>query len=127
MSGHRKIIPTGAILAVALALSGCQSTVSTIVSDINAVSGALSSSQTTQAAANLKAGAQAIVCDVSGVASLAQTIEKQGLGGKVLAKDTTDVYTVSSAVCSTLGGASVGAATVPATATPVVAAPAAAK
>jgi hypothetical protein len=120
MSGHSRIIVAAAFGSVCLA--GCSSTVTSLVGGINAVAGALSSSTTTQAAVNLQAGAKAIVCDVSGVASLAQTIEKQGVGSKVMAKDTSDLYAASAAVCAALGGSAVpGTVTVPASATPVVA------
>ncbi|HEY1453763.1 MAG TPA: hypothetical protein VGF57_09910 [Roseiarcus sp.] len=123
MSGHYRIIVAATFGSVCLA--GCSSTTG-LVSGINAVAGALSSPTATQAAANLQAGAKAIVCDVSGVASLAQSIEKQGVGSKVMAKDTSDVYAASSAVCAALGGSAVpGTVTVPASATPVVAAAAA--
>lgn len=104
-------------VALAIALAGCSS-VTTAVNDINAFTGALSSPSANQAAANLKAGAEALVCQVADVSALAGEIEKQGLGSKVLVKDTTDLYTASSAVCAALGGSALpGTVTVPASAT----------
>ena len=118
----RKPIPIVS-LALAAALAGCSSTGSSVVNAVNSVTGALSSPSANQAAANLKAGALAIVCHVADVSAIAGQIEQQGLGSKVLAKDTTDVYAASSAVCAALGGSAVpGVVTVPVSATPVAAA-----
>ena len=122
MSGLRKSFFTSAFLAVALAHYGCQPTVSTIVSDINAVSGALSSSQTTQAAATSRRAAGDRLRLFG--RRLARPDDREATPWRQAAGEGHDESTVPSAVCLTLGGASVGAATVPATATPVVAAPA---
>jgi PBP1b-binding outer membrane lipoprotein LpoB len=93
-----------------LALSGC----SQVVSDINSVTGALSSPQATQAAANLKAGATALICDVGSVADLTAAIEAQVKAGKAAIRDSENVYVIAGSVCSTLGGTVVGPVIVPA-------------
>ena len=98
----RKLIIIGPV-ALAIAMAGCSS-ITTAVNDINALAGALSSPSATQAALNLKAGAEALVCQVADVSALAGQIEKQGLGSTVLVKDTTDLYVLSAPVCTALGG-----------------------
>ena len=94
----------------ALALSGCNS----VVSNINAVSGALTSPQTTQAVANLKAGSQAIVCAINGAAVVYDNVVTTIKAGKATIQDANNILTVSSAICTGLGGVPTGVATVPA-------------
>ena len=96
--------------ACALALAGCN----TVVADINAVSGALTSPQTTQAVANLKAGSQAIVCAINGAAVVYDQVVTTIKAGKATIRDANNILTVSSAVCTGLGGVPTGVAVVPA-------------
>jgi hypothetical protein len=100
-------------------LAGCNG-VTNAVNGIDAITGALSSPAANQAAANLKTGTTAVVCDVGNVAALASKIEAAIRAGSALVKDTADVYTVSSSVCAALGGASQGTATVPPSASTVI-------
>lgn len=101
-------------LAIALSLSGCAGAITTATNDINALTGALSSPQATQAAANLKAGMTALLCDVGDVAALASAIETQVKAGKAAIKDTQTLYVISGDTCLTLGGQVIGPTTVPA-------------
>ncbi|MGD1035903.1 MAG: hypothetical protein ABR878_01665 [Roseiarcus sp.] len=98
--------------ALALGLAGCASAVNTAVSDINSLTGALSSPAATQAAANLKAGAKALACDVSGASALADQIAAAVKAGTAVIRDASSVYVVSSDVCAALGGAPIGPAIV---------------
>lgn len=106
-----KLALIGAALC-ALALSGCAQ----LTADINNTRDWLSSPATTQAAANLKAGAQAIVCDVSSLAALDQKINAAIDAGQAIDRDVNTIYTVSSILCTSLGGTPVGTAIVPPTA-----------
>ena len=92
------------IIAIAFALAGCNSA----VSNINAVTGALTSPQAQQAVANLKAGSQAIVCAVNGVAAAYDQIAVAVGEGKAAIKDANNIYTVSSVLCKSLGGTVTG-------------------
>jgi len=104
--------------AFALALSACS--VTTAVNDINSLTGALSSPAANQAAANLKAGAQAVACTVADVDIVAQEIELNVTVPKAYAvaikRDTTSIYVVSTAACAFFGGTAIGTQTVPASA-----------
>ena len=102
----RKLIPL-ALLAIPLA--GCSS----VVSQINSVTSALSSPQATQAAANLKSGATALICFVGDTAALASAIEQQVSAGKAAIRDSENVYVVTGSVCATLGGQIVAPVIVP--------------
>jgi hypothetical protein len=99
--------------AFALALCSCAQ----VVSDINAVTGALSSPAANQAAANLKAGAAAVACTVASVDQVIQEVENDvGVPSKyaaVIKRDTKTVYVVSAAACAYFGGTSAGPVTVP--------------
>ena len=92
------------IITVAFALSGCNSA----VSNINAVTGALTSPQAQQAVANLKAGSQATICVVSGLAAAYDQIAVAVDEGKAAIKDANNIYTVSSVLCKSLGGTVTG-------------------
>ena len=98
--------------ACALALSGC----SKVVADINAVSGALTSPQTTQAIANLKAGSQAIVCGINSADVVYDNVVTTIKAGKATIQDANTILTVTSDVCTGLGGVPNGTAVVPASA-----------
>jgi len=116
----KKLALAGA-LALAVALGGC----ATIIDDINKTTAALSSPAANQAAANLKAGAAAVMCAVANVASVIKQIETDATipskYAAVIVRDTKTVYAVSSDACAFFGGTSQGAVTVPAGAgTPVV-------
>jgi hypothetical protein len=76
-----KILALAAALAASVFLAGCAQLgqdfaagAASVATGVNAVAGALSSPAATQAAANLKAGSQAIVCDFSAVANAADQI-----------------------------------------------------
>jgi uncharacterized protein YceK len=110
MYAFKKLGVTLGLLA-GLALSGCSS----VVSGINSVTGALSSPAANQAAANLTAGAIALVCNIQSIASLATVVETGIANGSIatinpnsgLAQTydiTNTVLTVSSAVCTSLKG-----------------------
>ena len=92
------------IITVAFALSGCNSA----VSNINAVTGALTSPQAQQAVANIKAGSQAFVCVVNGLAAAYDQIAVAVDEGKAAIKDANNIYTVSSVLCKSLGGTVTG-------------------
>ena len=100
--------------ACALALSGCNT--AGVVSDINAVSGALTSPQSQQALANLKAGSTAIICGVASVAQLGSKLSIPGHNGQVLIADAQTLYTDTAATCAFLGGTPGALGTVPTTA-----------
>jgi hypothetical protein len=94
---------------ITLALSGCSATQITtdataISGGINAIATAASSPGATQAAANLKAGAVALLCGVNDVAAIASQVEAQISAGNALIKDTQDIYVASSTICGALGG-----------------------
>ena len=106
------------VLAIALAMpvSGCAQ----VTSGINSLTSALASPNATQAAANLRAGAVALVCNISSIAKLAAVVETgiaQGDVAKIDPKSslaqvydvTNTVIVTSEAVCAALQG-SVGAA-----------------
>jgi Ca2+/Na+ antiporter len=103
-----KIFAPIALLVGALALSGCNA-----VDNINSVTGALSSPQATQAAANLKAGAQAIVCAVNGASAAYNQIAIAIKEGKAAINDANNILTVTTVLCKSLGGVPSGVATVP--------------
>ena len=102
--------------AFALALCSCAQ----VVSDINSLTGALSSPAANQAAANLKAGAAAVACTVASVDQVVQEVENDvGVPSKyaaVIKRDTKTVYVVSEAACAYFGGTYAGTVTVPSTA-----------
>lgn len=102
--------------ALAVSLSGCAQ----VTSGINSLTSALASPNATQAAENLRAGAMALVCNISSIAKLAAVIETGIAQGNVATIDpksalaqvydvTNTVIVTSAAVCGALQG-SVGAA-----------------
>ena len=91
-------------VAIAFALAGCNSA----VSNINAVTGALTSPQAQQAVANLKAGSQDFICVVNGLAAAYDQIAVAVDEGKAAIKDANNIYTVSSVLCKSLGGTVTG-------------------
>jgi hypothetical protein len=109
------------VLASALALSGCAgftNAANSVAAGINTVSAAASSPAATQAVSNLKAGAQAILCDVGNVSAVATQVLTAVKAGKALIADTQTVYAASSIVCASLGGSVIASGvTVPTTAT----------
>ncbi len=62
--------------------------------------------------AALKAGSQAIVCDIAAGAALAGTIEASINAGQSVQGTDGKIYTVSVQVCQAMGGASGGTAVV---------------
>ena len=115
-----KAITIAAALAASVALAGC----SQVVSDINAVTGALSSKQATQAAQNVQAFTTGFICGVGSLSGLASNIEsalasQMKVGNAMVTMDTGIVYVVSTSVCLAVGGkvASSAAVSVPSTAT----------
>ncbi len=107
------------VSALAFSLAGCNG-VTTLTNDINAVTGALSSPAANQAAANLRAGAQAIACSVANVAALVKQIESgvqiPSKYAVAIVRDTNTVYVVSTDACAFFGGQSLGPEVVPANA-----------
>lgn len=101
--------PLAAVAVLAIGLSGC-----VISDDINSITASLSTPAATQAAANLKAGATALLCTISNVSAVAQGLNAQVKAGTVMVRDTNTVYIVSSTLCASLGGTVTGSATVPA-------------
>ncbi len=102
-------------LALAASLAGCAQ----VTSGINSLTAALGSPNATQAAANLRAGAIAFVCNISSIAKLAAVVETGIAQGNVATIDpksglaqvydiTNTVIVTSTAVCGALQG-SVGA------------------
>lgn len=117
------------LLAAALALAGlagCSSTsnfATNFANGINTVTAALSSPQASQAVANLKAGADALICNIASLDAEAAKIETGIAGGSVATIDpksslgkayevTSTVLTVSQTVCTDLGGAIGGNASI---------------
>ena len=94
-----------------------------VTSDINSISGALTSPQTTQALANLKAGAVAIACDTASISNLVASIAKQvggtSHGNVVFTRDAESVYVASSTLCTAGGGIVAGSETIPSTSKPI--------
>lgn len=110
-----------AALAASAALSGC--------SAYNSVIGALSSPQTTQAAANVQAFTTGFVCGLGSLSGLASSVQSQlkaqmNVGNAMIATDTGIVYVVATSICLSLGGkvAGVTPVAVPSTATTAAAA-----
>lgn len=101
-----KLLSLCAVMATPLA--GCNS----VTNDINSVTGALSSPQATQAAANLKAGSQAIVCAVNGAAAAYDQIAIAIKEGKAAVNDANNILTVTKTLCTALGGVPSGTVTV---------------
>lgn len=84
-----RIIVTGALLASAIALAGCQSTTSaTIQTD----------------AANTAAVAKTLACDLSEVANIVEVTAAAVNSGTAVPKDAQTVLVASSAACLALGG-----------------------
>lgn len=100
----KKLIP----LFLLAPLCGCAQ----VASGINQVNGALTSPAANQAVANLKAGAQAIVCSIANISAVATQINADVKAGSAVIKDTQTVYVVSSDVCKALGGTVTGTAVV---------------
>jgi hypothetical protein len=96
--------PAGTSATSGATTSTGASPVSGLVSGINSVTAALSSPAANQAAANLKVGATAFVCAVGSVSGIATQLNTQLKAGSALIRDSTDVYVVSSTLCTALGG-----------------------
>jgi hypothetical protein len=97
------------LAAAAFGLAGCAA----VDSQITQLATTLSSPAATQAAANLKAGAQAIACDFSAVANAtAQIADAVEAGG--VKRDAQTALVVSNIVCTSLGGTPMGTVIVPA-------------
>ncbi|MGD1016758.1 MAG: hypothetical protein ABR863_10020 [Roseiarcus sp.] len=107
-------IPAFAAIAAAIALSGCANVIDAATDDIAKITATLSSPAATQAAANLKAGSQAIACDFTAVANAADQIALAVAAGKAVQKDAQTALVVSNIVCTALGGAPMGTVTIPA-------------
>jgi len=105
-----KLALLGALSLAALSLAGCAQ----IANGINEVSSALTSPQTTQAVANLKAGSQAILCAVADVSAVGEALTNALKAKQAIVADAQDVYVVSGALCVSLGGKVVSTVTVPA-------------
>jgi len=117
----KKLALLAALLLAASALAGCAQLgkdfvvgAASVASGVNAVSGALSSPAATQAAANLKAGAAAIACDVSSASTVWTQINAAIAAGKAITRDAQTIYAVSSILCTSLGGTVLGPEVVPA-------------
>jgi hypothetical protein len=93
-----------AIGALALTLSGC--------AQFERFTTYLASPQTTQAVANLRAGAQALVCAISNIANVTAQVEMAVDAGEAVIGNTGRVYVASAIVCASLGGVVTGTATV---------------
>ena len=107
--GAPRLVAISFARASALALSGCN----TVVSDINKVTGALTSPQAQQAVANLKSGSQAFICAVNGVAVVYANVATAIGEGKAAIHDANTILVISSALCASLGGSVTGTAVVP--------------
>ena len=93
----------GALLC-ALALSAC--------AELDRVAATLTSPQTTQAVASLRAGASALVCGLSSAAAVASRVEQAVDAGTAFIDTTGRAYVASSIVCASLGGVVTGTASV---------------
>jgi hypothetical protein len=105
-------------MPLVLGLAGCANGVNAIATDINTLTGALSSPAATQAAANLKAGAQAVLCDISSAANVGVQLAQAVSAKQAIIKDAQTVYVVSSTLCAALGGNTIGTAVVPTSVSP---------
>jgi len=88
------------IVALSFALGGCAA--------LDRATGWLASPQTAKAADTLRSGAIAFSCDIASSAALASKIETAVKANKAIIDTTGAVYTVSSAVCVSLGGVTRG-------------------
>ena len=97
----RKIALAG---VMALVLSGC--------AEFDRLAATLASPQTTQAVANLQAGARALVCALSNASAVAAQVEQAIDAGQAVVGTTGKVYVASAIVCASLGGTVAGTAIV---------------
>jgi hypothetical protein len=117
---NRIVIP--AALAAAIALAGCAAFVTAssqfstgatnFATGMNTINTALSSPSVAQAATNLKTMASAVACGIGDISAIAKEIETDIDSKKVGINRTTGViYTVSSDICTALGGSASKTAT----------------
>lgn len=90
-------------LSLALAVSGCTSFINASVSDINAVTTALSTPQAQQAIATLKSAYGGIVCGVGTLASLTAAVAADVKATKTV-QGATIVAMTSVTLCTSIGG-----------------------
>lgn len=95
---------TIAFVLLSISLSGC--------AQLNATRAWLSDPQTIAAAGTLRSGAIAFACAVANAAAISGQIEVAVNAGTALQGNNVKVYTISSSVCSALGGRVVGTAKV---------------
>lgn len=94
-----------------VSLGGCASCPSCnigqwIDTQINATTSWAASPQTTQAVANLKAGAQALDCGIASASALASTLEQELKVKQAVIGADGKVYAVSATICGAIGGTS---------------------
>jgi hypothetical protein len=89
-------------------LAGCASVESGLQSAVNFIN----APATQQAEAELKSGADALVCAVADASGLAETIEQKYAGQSVIGTDG-KVYVISATVCTALGGTVAGQGVIP--------------
>ena len=94
-------------VSLGLALGGC----STVQSDITSATNWLASPTTTQALANLKAGATIFVCAVANAQALASELEPALNAGQSITGTGNKVLVVSTALCGVLSGKVAGTTT----------------
>ena len=93
-------------LCTGLGMAGC--------AQYNAVISSLGSAETTQAIANLKAGATVLVCAIASISSVTSQVEAAVNAGKAIQTTTGQVLVSSTIVCDALGGTVVAKTTLPA-------------
>ena len=86
--------------AMALALSGC--------AEFDRLTATLASPQTTQAIANVQAGARALICALSTASAVAGQVESAVAAGQAVIGTTGKIYVASAIVCTSLGGVIAG-------------------
>lgn len=98
----KRIVIAGAF---ALSLAGCQSSG---LDEFQKFVDVLGSPRTTQAVANLQAGAHALVCALSSASAVAAQVERAVDAGQAVVGTTGKIYVASAVVCASLGGAVAG-------------------
>jgi len=104
-----KQISITASLVVGIALSGCS-----VTSGINSITGALTSPAANQAVANLKAGSQAVLCTIAGLANETNAVATAVNAKQAIIVDSQTAYVISGSLCTALGGTVGATVTVPA-------------
>jgi len=99
-----------ACILLSLGVTGC----ATISADFNQVTKDLSSPQTTQAVANLKAGSAAVLCAIAGLSNETSAIAAAVNAKQAIIKDSQTAYVISGSLCLSLGGTVGATVTVPA-------------